>query len=185
MFFKSSARLVDEDIDGALDIYDARSEGGIAAQNVPVSAPVGCLGDECQGAYAPTPPASSPATTQPLQLEAPPLRSPLLSIGALTSRQRSLLARTGRLTLTIALARPGRVTAIASARLAGHTRVFSRVTRTVAAAGTARLTIFLTRGARVALARSHTPRLTVSVTLAGSATVARVSVVVKRPARGR
>jgi hypothetical protein len=46
LFFTSSAALVPEDTDGALDVYDARLGGGFA----PVEAPVQrCEGDACQG----------------------------------------------------------------------------------------------------------------------------------------
>jgi hypothetical protein len=46
VFFMSSAGLVPEDTDGALDVYDARLGGGFAAVEAPAQR---CEGDACQG----------------------------------------------------------------------------------------------------------------------------------------
>jgi hypothetical protein len=47
VFFVTIDRLVGQDQDGLFDLYDARTNGGIAAQN-PTSEP-GCEGETCQG----------------------------------------------------------------------------------------------------------------------------------------
>ncbi len=60
VFFTTEQRLVASDTDGAMDIYDARVEGGIAAQNATAIPP--CLGDACRGASPPAPEPLNAAT---------------------------------------------------------------------------------------------------------------------------
>ena len=60
VFFRTSQQLVGQDVDSAVDLYDARVDGGIAAQNPPGS-PAPCEGGECRstGSTPPPPLASS------------------------------------------------------------------------------------------------------------------------------
>lgn len=57
-FFTTLQPLVRRDVDAASDLYAARIGGGFAD---PVPAP-SCLGEDCQGGSAPTPPALAPAS---------------------------------------------------------------------------------------------------------------------------
>jgi hypothetical protein len=61
VFFATRQQLVAQDTDQNIDIYDARAEGGIAAQN-PVPPPPPCSGDSCRTGVTAPPPASSPAS---------------------------------------------------------------------------------------------------------------------------
>ena len=62
IFFTTAAQLVPQDGDTQADVYDARIGGGFPAP----PAPPACQGDACQGALAPAPLFSSPASlTQP------------------------------------------------------------------------------------------------------------------------
>ena len=59
IFFRTSQRLVGQDTDAASDVYDARVEGGLEAQNPPGSL-LPCEGQECRsGASSPPPPLTS------------------------------------------------------------------------------------------------------------------------------
>jgi hypothetical protein len=60
VFFTTYQQLVRADIDGNADLYDARIEGGIPAQNQPVSA--ACVGDDCQGPASSAPGFSLPSS---------------------------------------------------------------------------------------------------------------------------
>ena len=60
VFFTTYQQLVRADIDGNADLYDARIEGGIPAQNQPVPAP--CVGDDCQGPAVSAPGFSLPSS---------------------------------------------------------------------------------------------------------------------------
>jgi hypothetical protein len=57
VFFTTADRLLPQDTDNQLDVYDARLEGGF-----PLLAPPHCQGEACQGAQAQPPAAESPAT---------------------------------------------------------------------------------------------------------------------------
>jgi hypothetical protein len=54
VFFTTAARLVGQDQDSTIDLYDARVGGGLASQN-PIAAPV-CAGEGCRGVTAVPPP---------------------------------------------------------------------------------------------------------------------------------
>jgi hypothetical protein len=61
VFFTTRQQLVHSDIDTSSDLYDARSGGGIASQNVPPPTP--CRGEECQGPIPSPPVFSLPASS--------------------------------------------------------------------------------------------------------------------------
>jgi hypothetical protein len=48
VFLRTSQQLVSQDTDQSVDLYDARVDGGIAAQNPPPS-PAACNGESCRG----------------------------------------------------------------------------------------------------------------------------------------
>jgi hypothetical protein len=59
IYFHTSQRLVGQDVDSRVDLYDARVDGGIAAQNPPPP-PAPCEGQACKGtASSPPPPLTS------------------------------------------------------------------------------------------------------------------------------
>jgi hypothetical protein len=58
VFFLTRDRLVSQDIDENVDIYDARIEGGLPG----ASAPTSCVAAECRTAIAPAPSAVSPSS---------------------------------------------------------------------------------------------------------------------------
>jgi hypothetical protein len=60
VFFFTRQRLVSGDQDDNLDVYDARVDGGIAAQNPVITPP--CVGEECHGQLASAPVFSAPAS---------------------------------------------------------------------------------------------------------------------------
>jgi hypothetical protein len=59
VFFATGARLVGQDTDSHVDLYDARVGGGFAK---PPAAPVPCEGEACRGAGSATPGAEAPVT---------------------------------------------------------------------------------------------------------------------------
>lgn len=60
VFFFTSQSLVSQDQDFNADIYDARVDGGISAQNAP--APVPCVGEVCHGVPAAAPTFGAPSS---------------------------------------------------------------------------------------------------------------------------
>jgi Tol biopolymer transport system component len=71
VFFFSRSRLVGQDADDQMDIYSARVDGGLPAQNAPPSPPL-CEGEACKGAPSVAPQSHSPGTANFAQ----PARSP-------------------------------------------------------------------------------------------------------------
>ncbi len=65
VFFFTRQALVSQDQDDNADIYDARVDGGIAAQN-PSRTPAACIGESCLGAVGAPPDFGAPATEVPL-----------------------------------------------------------------------------------------------------------------------
>jgi streptogramin lyase len=62
-FIFTAAPLVEQDRDEFVDVYDARENGGIAAQDEPAAA--GCSGEACRPPQRTLPPPLEPATTAP------------------------------------------------------------------------------------------------------------------------
>jgi hypothetical protein len=62
VFFITRDRLVGQDTDGFTDLYDARVDGGIAAQNPPSSSSP-CSGDACKGSSTAAPADQSPGSS--------------------------------------------------------------------------------------------------------------------------
>jgi hypothetical protein len=58
VFFTTADRLVGQDVDSAVDIYDARVDGGFPGP----AAPAGCAGEGCQGALSGAPTLLSPGS---------------------------------------------------------------------------------------------------------------------------
>ena len=62
VFFTTDDQLVGQDADGFVDLYDARVDGGLAAQNPPPSPPP-CSGDGCKGSSTAAPAGQGPGSS--------------------------------------------------------------------------------------------------------------------------
>jgi hypothetical protein len=62
VFFTTDDQLVGQDADGFSDLYDARVDGGLAAQNPPAS-PLPCSGDGCKGSSTAAPAGQGPGSS--------------------------------------------------------------------------------------------------------------------------
>jgi hypothetical protein len=65
VFTMTRGRLVAQDSDNAMDVYDIRRDGGLAVQNQLTNSRLGCEGDACQGSPG-APPAAPTAGSQGL-----------------------------------------------------------------------------------------------------------------------
>jgi hypothetical protein len=150
-----------EDDAGLMDVYDARVGGGF-----PASPPAAgeCSGDSCQAAPS-TPPASdvpgSAIFSGPSNANS--ASRPRFSIAAISGAAQRKLARTGKLTLDVKVSAAGRVSARATATLAGHTKTVGSKSATAKRAGTVHLKIRLSTSARRQLTRKR--RLAVRITI--------------------
>lgn len=62
VYFSTREQLVSRDIDRLMDVYDARVDGGLTAQNQPPLPPA-CDGEGCRAPTVPSVPASAPASS--------------------------------------------------------------------------------------------------------------------------
>ncbi|MDX6716004.1 MAG: hypothetical protein QOH30_2562, partial [Baekduia sp.] len=151
VFFATADRLVGQDRDNTVDLYDARVGGGIAEQSpAPGRAP--CSGDQCRE------PAAGPTTSEPPEsqtrsaIKPNPKASPKVKISVLRS---SFSAKT--LTITLRTSTPGRI------RVSGS--MIAPTTRTAATAGTYTLKVPLSRKARAARRGGRRVKFAVKVSL--------------------
>jgi hypothetical protein len=151
VFFATDERLVGQDRDDTVDLYDARLAGGIATQS-PTPGPARCSADECRdasrGLAAPDPPASQTGERRPVK----PRRAAKAKVSVLRS---SFTATT--LTLTVQVSGSGRIRASGAAIRA--------TSRTVSKAGTYTLKVPLTRKARAARKAGRRGKVAVKVSL--------------------
>ncbi|HEX2086292.1 MAG TPA: hypothetical protein VHF89_11465 [Solirubrobacteraceae bacterium] len=157
LFFVTRDRLVSQDGDHNVDLYSARIGGGFPPVPQP---PSPCGEEQCHAPPPPAPPPVSPASETyggPGNLmPAAPRREPAtISLRRVTVAALRRAARSGRLVIVLRAGAPGRVTAVLRAR----GRALARGERTLPGAGTARLTLRLTRAARRALAGGRRVRL--------------------------
>ncbi len=152
-FFETADTLVPRDRDGGeRDIYTARIGGGFPEP----APPAGCQGGSCHG----TAPSASPRPA------ARSTKGPRhIVIGPVDSAALRRIAASGRIDLLVEAPRQGRLSARATAKLGGHSRVVAETGMKVAAPGPLLLRMRLSPAARELLAAGHDLRLKVGVRL--------------------
>jgi hypothetical protein len=158
VFFATRDRLVGQDRDGLMDVYDARVGGGFASQN-PVEQP-GCVGEACKPAVLgrpALPPLGSGTPTGAGDYSA------VLRLVRITRAQARLLSRRGRVALRVDVDGPGRISvrAFRGSKPAGSGAVRAR------RAGVQSVGLRLDRKARKALSRRGRLHLRIEVRFAG------------------
>lgn len=172
VFLTTRERLVGQDQDDNYDLYDARVDGGLAAQNPPASSPP-CQADACRTAVsAPAAPplAASITFDGPGDLSSSP---PAVRVGKVKVARKTV--KGSRFYLSVEVPDTGRIT-ISGVDL-------KKVSRAVAKPGTYRLSAALTAKAKKVLKRKQ--KLMVKarvryVSTAGKSSNATVSITVKR-----
>jgi hypothetical protein len=128
VFFLTRESLVPIDNDGGeYDVYDARVGGGLPDQQTVPAEP--CSGDECRPGGPPVTTFDPPGTVGfdgPGNVGEGSAGFSVRSIGAAARRR---FARTGNLTLRVAVTEAGRVSARVSARVRGRNRTVARASR--------------------------------------------------------
>jgi hypothetical protein len=159
-FFVDRAQLLDSDIDGLPDVYDARIGGGFPPPDSTVQPPPGCREDACQGPGA-GPPARPGIESMSVGPEA--RQRVVFRLARIGSRARRRFARTGRLTLRVRVGEGGDLAAAVRTRLGRRTATVARDTAEADGAGTYRLSLRLSRRARNALEENGRLRVTIRV----------------------
>jgi hypothetical protein len=166
VFFTTRERLVGIDTDDQIDLYDARVDGGIPAQNPPAPAPP-CEGEACQGTASGAPFLVGVGSDGATNGDARPGPRASFSMSRLTARQRARLARGLPVTLRVRVNRAGRVSLTARAKLRKRTRTVDKASRRARKAGRVGLMFRLSPAAQAKLRRERRLSLTLAVRFSG------------------
>jgi hypothetical protein len=161
-------------------IYDARVNGGFAAE-APTTADGGpCAREGCVNLSEGTPllPQLASATLGEQETVAPAASRPTFTVNTITAAQRSELARGGSLRLEIDASAPSEVLARVSAKLGARRVGVAHASATIGGSGRLTLTLKLDRVARSTLASRGLLKLRVEVTyqLTGSVDAAEFTI---------
>jgi hypothetical protein len=154
--------LVKRDTDGgAKDIYDARTDGGLA-DDPPGAAP--CADDACQPIARAAPAPSGVLTGVPRGGGVKEQRAPRLLVRKITAAGRRTAVKTGRLTVVSSVEAPGTVRVTGTASYGDHiVRSLKSVSVTVKSAATRNLHLSLPDAVRAQLRRHHKVKLSLTV----------------------
>lgn len=159
VFFTTRERLVGQDTDDLMDLYDARVGGGLASQAAPPHDPPCASVADCRGASPVPPPppgsASDVLTGTGGNAVTGPRRAVRFRPSALSARQRRRLAAGHAVVLRVRVSAPGVVRAVVRGRLGGRRRTIAAAQRNASGAGTVKLRLGLERPARRHLARGR------------------------------
>lgn len=185
VFIRTHETLTSDDRNGGYaDVYDLRIGGGF-----PTTTP--CAGEACRG-----PQSAPPATALPLASlsatdtsAATPFttKATTFKVAAISAAARAAWARTGKVTLSVKVSDTAQVTAKATAKLKGAKKAstVASATRLRESAGTVKLVLSLSSGARAALKRSHKLTVKVAVTASGTSKAAHATVVLRTAAANK
>jgi hypothetical protein len=165
VFVLTRDRLVKADIDANLDMYDVRVGGGFPDAS-DGAAP--CVGDGCQGSPTPPPADPDPGSTQfsgpgnqPLVA---PAAKPVMTVKPVSAKQRAAWAKSGRVTMSVRVSEAGRVSVVATGKVAGTTSVVAKGARSAASGGAVSVALRLSESARRQLRKSGRLPVTIAAT---------------------
>ncbi len=158
VFFTTRERLVGADVDDQVDVYDARVDGGFPEQELPPP----CVGDECQGPFA-LPPSLAAGSSPAGADDAQRLERASLSVRRFGRSAQRALAAGRRVVLLAHTSKAGRVVIRGRARVGRRTLTALRASKSARRGGPVRVSLRLSRPARLALARSGRLRVSLVV----------------------
>jgi hypothetical protein len=180
LLFYDYASLTADTSDATRKLYDARVGGGFPPPPTP---PTPCHG-ECRGTASAPPLLPSIGSGGPTSGNAAATPPATVTIARPTAAQLRRLARTGQLGLSVKVSGPGAVHAFAQASIHGSVATVANGTATARRAGSVLLTLRLSKAASKQLSRARRLRVVFAAGLTGAPEVARLTVLLKAPARG-
>jgi hypothetical protein len=153
VFFRTYDQLVSGDGDQEADLYDARVNGGIAAQNQPIQTPRVCGEDACQGPLTAAP---GPLAAGSVSFVGPAGAGP--SPSPVVGKPTVFAVKTVRGTST-----QGKVKVSGKGEIRISGSGLRRTSKSVKQAGTYRVTVALSSRARRTLQRKHRVRVRAAV----------------------
>jgi hypothetical protein len=169
VFVATRDRLSWQDFDSVMDIYDARTGGGIPQPPAP-PAPCALLADGCQGGGAGST-STDPKTSDPDAAGGDDFSAgqrKTLTVAGLSARARKRAARSGVLPVSVVVSQAGRVSAVARGRIGKRMKRVARTAVQMRKAGRATLRLRLNRAARRRLGAGRALGLRVEVSSAGA-----------------
>jgi hypothetical protein len=193
VFFATRKPLTGAETGGAIDIYDARAGGGVTPLP-PEPAP--CVAQECRTSTESSSTTTSKGTTTFFEAPAtatiggtspPPvsLTAPSFLLAGITASQRAQLARTGTLMLTVTATAPGKIEAVALAKIRGKNRRVAASTATLLAPGVVKVKLRLSKDALATLAAKKTLTVRLEVSYSANATAKLAVLALHAPSRVR
>lgn len=168
VFISTLDRLVPRDVDGSVDVYDLRVNGGLPQDSiVPSCDPFDA---SCPG-YVPSP--QTPDVPRP--------RLAAFSVKGLLPAQRARLAAGRGVKLAVKVRRGGKVSVKGVAKLGGTRVTVFAASRKAKRAGTVRIPIALTKAARTRIAKAGSLRVKMTVSFSGVRKKVVRSIVLKKP----
>ncbi len=159
-FLSTREALLPQDVNGDLDVYAVRVDGGLPW----------------------TPPETRPPIVDPPPLFETPLPRAKLSVKGLSRAQRARLAAGKRVRLAVKVNRAGKVSVKGVAKLGGRRTTVIAGSRRAKGAATVEIPIALKRAARARIAKAGSLRVTLTVHFSGARKVVVRSVVLRRSA---
>jgi hypothetical protein len=160
VFFATRSALTSTASTGYEHIYDARTDGGVPEPPPPTQP---CAEEACRPLAPSAPNASAPASSVFDALDEAFVPNPTFGVARITAAQRSQLARSGRLALTISATAPGEVLASVYALLRSKAINVAHASGTLQQAGMITVTLHLSRSARAQISRGRIHALQVHV----------------------
>jgi hypothetical protein len=145
LFFQTSEPLTQADPDLAVDVYDARIDGGFSFKSVPA-----CSGEGCQPAGAP---ARGPAAATGGAGGAGNVGAVSITLSSLRKTERKAFAASGKATLRLSASAPGQLDLKGMAKLGGRSRQVFAASLYVEQPGELSVPVSLSKVARKQLSR--------------------------------
>jgi hypothetical protein len=159
-FLSTREALLPQDVDGDLDVYAVRVDGGLPW----------------------TPPETRPPIVDPPPIFETPLPRAKFTVKGLSRTQRARLVAGKRVRLGVKVNRAGKVSVKGVAKIGGRRATVIAGSRRAKGAGTVEIPVALKRAARARIAKAGSLRVTLTVRFAGVRKSVVRSVVLRRPA---
>ena len=159
IYFSSTQQLTQEDTDSVMDLYDARVDGGVSFARVEK-----CTGEGCQ----PPQPGARPVPTPDSKRSGGPgnHRRATVTVMPLTSSELATLAAGGQVELSVKVSEGGKITVRGTTVIQKRQKQAFTATRRAVQAGTAKLSVALSKPALARLRRAGSLKLEIAVEFA-------------------
>jgi hypothetical protein len=158
LYFQTPEPLTQADPDLAVDVNDARIDGGFPFKPVPTCSGEGCLGAAAGGPQGPPPETSGGGSGNVGEVSA--------TLSSLSKAERKAFAASGRATLRLSASAPGQLDVTGTAKVGGKRRQVISVSLYVEKAGEVAVPVKLSKKARMQLRRDGSLKVELTIEFA-------------------